>query len=277
MTTATFSSVISNSLFDFSASSDPTANVPPSITEPGYTFPDPTFNLPPSAPDTGFDFTFPDYVLGLTDPTLTLNPFPQLSLDNPATTAHSEPVLLLLRSNQQLDPSGPPRVHTSIERPLHTSPTYSLPPVEQPPAPSMSQICSLPRAEQPPAQEDPLPSLHLRKHIDNTTWASRNPTRPALLPRPVLAAPLTDAQKASRDIVRKKKKADALELHESIKEYLATQELQIAELAKKHNVSNEKAKELVGAYSHYKKTRKPTLHNAMLHVKAAEVNQGSFA
>ena len=52
--------------------------------------------------------------------------------------------------------------------------------------------------------------------------------------------------------------------------------MKLEEIAHTHNVKVEKVKDLVGASTHYKKSRKPTLHNAILHAKAIEVNQGKW-
>ena len=54
------------------------------------------------------------------------------------------------------------------------------------------------------------------------------------------------------------------------------QQAQIEELAKAHNVKVEKIKDLIGVSTHYKKSRKPNLWNAILHVKAMEINQGEL-
>ena len=85
---------------------------------------------------------------------------------------------------------------------------------------------------------------------------------------------LTDAQKASRKIVHEQKKLAAKKLDDAIKAFTEDQYARIEELAKAHNVKVEKIKDLVGVYTHYKKARKPNLWNAIVHVKAMEINQG---
>jgi len=60
----------------------------------------------------------------------------------------------------------------------------------------------------------------------------------------------------------------------AIKAFTQDQHARIKELAKAHNVKVEKVKDLVGVYTHYRKPRKPNLWNAILHVKATEMNQG---
>jgi hypothetical protein len=87
-------------------------------------------------------------------------------------------------------------------------------------------------------------------------------------------AHLTDAQKASRKIAHKQKKLAAKKLDDAIKVFTEDQYAQIEELAKAHNIKVEKIKDLIGVYTHYKKTQKPNLWNAIAHIKAMEINQG---
>ena len=90
------------------------------------------------------------------------------------------------------------------------------------------------------------------------------------------AARLTDAQKATREIAHKQKKVAAKKLDDAIKAFTEEQHSRIKELARTHNVKVEKVKDLVGVYTHYKKTRKPNLWNAIVHIKALEINQGKL-
>ena len=71
-------------------------------------------------------------------------------------------------------------------------------------------------------------------------------------------------------------KANAKKLHDDIKAFLEQQQAKLNDIVKAHNVKVKKVKGLVGAYTHYKQTHKPTLHNMILHVKAMEVNQGKL-
>jgi hypothetical protein len=112
--------------------------------------------------------------------------------------------------------------------------------------------------------------------IDNTAWATRNPGRAVIAPRPPPTR-LTEAQKASRAIVCEQKKTERDALDEDIKRFLSIQEDEIAKIAMAHNVKVEKIRDLLGFNNYYKKHRKPTLHNAILHFKATETNQGAPA
>ena len=145
------------------------------------------------------------------------------------------------------------------------------------PLPVPSEPPSLPFSSPSPAPSDsqepsPLAPAPLTES-NNTTWAARNPIRPVLNPRPA-PAPLTAAQKASRATAREQKKANTKRLDDDIKQFTKEQHAKLEEIAHTHNVKVEKVKDLVGASIHYKKSRKPTLHNAILHAKAIEVNQG---
>jgi len=147
-------------------------------------------------------------------------------------------------------------------------PAPAEPPSFVPPSPSPSPPPSNSREPSPPARA-------LLAESDNTTWAARNPTRPILNPRPAPAR-LTEAQKASKAIAREQKKANAKRLDDDIKRFTEEQHAKLEEIARTHNIKVEKVKDLVGVSTHYKKSRKPTLHNAILHAKAMEVNQGKW-
>jgi hypothetical protein len=144
------------------------------------------------------------------------------------------------------------------------------PPSESPASPPPS-----PPANRPSLSRESSPQVVPLAESNNTTWAARNPARAVLNPRPPPAR-LTDTQKASRAIAREQKKANAKKLDNDIKAFLEQQQAKLDDIAKAHNIKVEKVKDLVGAYTHYKQTRKPTLHNAILHVKAMEVNQGKL-
>jgi hypothetical protein len=108
---------------------------------------------------------------------------------------------------------------------------------------------------------------------NNVSWATRNPSRAVIDPRPPPAR-LTDAHKASRAIAHEQRKLAQESLDEDIKQFLTKHNDEIEKIAAAHNVKVDKVKDLVGFNIHYKKQRKPTLHNAILHLKATEINQG---
>ena len=57
---------------------------------------------------------------------------------------------------------------------------------------------------------------------------------------------------------------------------MGDQQAHIEELAKAHNVKVEKIKDLIGVSTHYKKLQKPNIWNAILHIKAMDINQGEL-
>jgi hypothetical protein len=117
-------------------------------------------------------------------------------------------------------------------------------------------------------------NMHSRyTDTNNVSWAAHNPSRAVIDPCPP-PAHLTDAHKASRAIARKQRKCAQESLDKDIKRFLTKQNDEIAKIATTHNVKVDKVKDLVGFNIHYKKQRKPTLHNAILHLKATEINQG---
>ena len=69
----------------------------------------------------------------------------------------------------------------------------------------------------------------------------------------------------------------AEKLNYDIKAFVEVEQVSIAEIAKTHNVTTDKVKDLIGTHTHYRKARKPALHNAILHATAAEVNKGKLS
>ncbi|KAG2100524.1 hypothetical protein BD769DRAFT_1393946 [Suillus cothurnatus] len=117
-----------------------------------------------------------------------------------------------------------------------------------------------------PAHDVSNPTVFFTDRImergDSSSWASRNPTHP-VIPTRSHPACLTEAQKASR----------ALKTAQN-KEQFKDHRKKLHELALAHHVSDKHVKNLIGLQTHYKKTREPQLHNALIHAKAKEVNNG---
>lgn len=63
-------------------------------------------------------------------------------------------------------------------------------------------------------------------------------------------------------------------LDDDIKAHVDEQARKVSVLAAAHNTSVERIKGMVGVHTYYKKSRKPALHNALLHAQAERVNQG---
>jgi hypothetical protein len=107
------------------------------------------------------------------------------------------------------------------------------------------------------------------------TWADRNPQKPAQPSRH--REQLTEAQKATRKIQmhlnREKRRALTTELDA----YKVMCEEKLAELAEKFSYKPEYLQRLLHTSLVLKKERRPTLHNAILHMKATEENAGTSA
>jgi hypothetical protein len=63
-------------------------------------------------------------------------------------------------------------------------------------------------------------------------------------------------------------------LHEAIKAYALEDNKRLEAIAKAHSVSVAKIKGIIGIETHYKKSQRPALPNAILHAKALEINNG---
>ena len=103
-----------------------------------------------------------------------------------------------------------------------------------------------------------------------TSWANRNPGVPTIPLRP--SRQISEAQKASRAISREQRAEKAALLDSAVQEYLVRQASEIEAIALKHNVTIKYVKGLIGGETHYHSTRKAQRHNALLRVKALEVN-----
>jgi hypothetical protein len=200
---------------------------------------------------------------------LPLPPPPPIQAD-----ASIDPALLARRLPQQTYtsqlplplPPLPPSAPIQIQAPSSASHANHSTTISQ------STSLQAPRAED--HQSPPAPEPEPNPSIANThSWAGRNPSRPVIEPRSHKPK-LTDAQKASRAIVRQQKQASTKKLDDAIKMHVEEQIVKITELAAAHSTSVERVKAMVGVNTHYKKSRKPALHNAILHAQAERVNSG---
>jgi hypothetical protein len=113
---------------------------------------------------------------------------------------------------------------------------------------------------------------HLESAQGADSWAERNPHK-AVQPARVRARP-TDAQKNSQKIAAARNKEAKVTLSADILDLVATRKQQIDELATKHCVTIQHIEKLVDNSTHYKKMRAPNLANALVHMKANELNEG---
>ncbi|KAG1855300.1 hypothetical protein F4604DRAFT_1932362 [Suillus subluteus] len=126
-----------------------------------------------------------------------------------------------------------------------------------------------------PADDDPTVSFtdRIMERGDSSSWASRNPTRP-VIPTRSHPACLTEAQKASHMLKTAQNKESSKALQDAIAQFIQDYGKKLHELVLAHHVSDDHVKNLIGLQTHYKKTREPQLHNALVHAKSKEVNEG---
>lgn len=116
-----------------------------------------------------------------------------------------------------------------------------------------------------------------------STMASRSAPRPAkhVLNNPDkdlqpthLRPSATDAQKATCKLGQEAKRGRNQLLAADISAYIVERDARIDALAEKHSVTLSFILKSIHASTGYKQTRKPSLHNALLHIKKLEVNRG---
>jgi hypothetical protein len=105
------------------------------------------------------------------------------------------------------------------------------------------------------------------------TWAERNPEKVVQGGR-IWAKP-TDAQKNAQKITAERNKQARVVLAQDITNLIVTRKQQIEELATQHSVTVQHIQKLVDNTSHYKKPHVPNLSNALVHMKAKELNDGT--
>jgi hypothetical protein len=118
-------------------------------------------------------------------------------------------------------------------------------------------------------QEHPLA---LADACGTNTWAECNlhkamqPVRPRTKP--------TDAQRNAQKITAARNKESSVLLAAGILGLAVLHDTQIEELATKHNVTKQHIEKLINNSTHYKKPHAPNLANALVHMKANELNEG---
>ena len=103
------------------------------------------------------------------------------------------------------------------------------------------------------------------------SWVERNPQKPV---QPAWVRPkLMDTQKRTKKLSSECNRAARVTLSADILALIATRKTQIDELAEKHCVTSQHIEKLVDNSSHYKKSCAPNLANALVHMKANELNE----
>ncbi|KAI0058311.1 hypothetical protein BV25DRAFT_1766711, partial [Artomyces pyxidatus] len=120
------------------------------------------------------------------------------------------------------------------------------------------------------SESSPDPSM---ANID-PALLDRRPAPTRVQPKPPCVAPkLTDAQKASRKTAAQ---ASAIKMHElaiDLEAFLVDQDAKIQVLAARYSVKRDYIEQQINHQTNYKKTRAPSLSNAITHHKAMEENK----
>ncbi|KAI6015896.1 hypothetical protein BKA83DRAFT_4060901, partial [Pisolithus microcarpus] len=102
------------------------------------------------------------------------------------------------------------------------------------------------------------------------TWKSRNPGKPVI---PVRSSEKLDAvQRAARKVTAEQRRVSQQAVCDAVAELLEEQEMRINEIAKAHNVLPAKVKLLITGETHYRNRREESLANALVRIKAHQVN-----
>ncbi|KAF8516429.1 hypothetical protein BU17DRAFT_92763 [Hysterangium stoloniferum] len=83
---------------------------------------------------------------------------------------------------------------------------------------------------------------------------------------------LTDAEKAMHKLAAELKKTGQVALNAAVSTYLLEQTEKLNVLAAVYNVKVKRIEDMVNSQTHYKKSRAPTLQNAIVHFLAKKVN-----
>jgi hypothetical protein len=110
---------------------------------------------------------------------------------------------------------------------------------------------------------------------DRTTWAKRNALQ-KIQPTREPARKLTDAEKASRKLAAGFKKQKQTQLNDAVASYIVERTAKLQELADNNNVKVTKIEDMVNAATHYKKSRTPSIANAIIHYLSKTVNEGQL-
>ena len=110
--------------------------------------------------------------------------------------------------------------------------------------------------------------------VDDHTFVSRNPFKEIIPPRSRHGGKLTDAQKVSAEAKRAINKENANALQLELDNFFELRDVEITRLAKQYNKSEAKIKQLLSNETAFKKTRAPSLRNALVYAKGLEVNEG---
>ncbi|KAI5992242.1 hypothetical protein EDD15DRAFT_2168562 [Pisolithus albus] len=106
--------------------------------------------------------------------------------------------------------------------------------------------------------------------LTNASWKSQNPGQPVISPHN--SEKLDAAQRAARKAASEQRRVKQIAVGDAIAELLEEQETRINEIAKAHCILPEKVRLLITGETHYKNRRAESLANALVRIKACQVN-----
>jgi hypothetical protein len=109
---------------------------------------------------------------------------------------------------------------------------------------------------------------------NTSTLSSRNPTKKTIPSRSRAQGKTSNAEKITADARRALNKENGNALQLEIAAFFDSRKAEIARLAKKYNKTESHIKQLLSNESSYQNTRAPSLHNALVHAKGLEMNEG---
>ncbi|KAI5996663.1 hypothetical protein EDD15DRAFT_2364712 [Pisolithus albus] len=106
--------------------------------------------------------------------------------------------------------------------------------------------------------------------LNDASWRARNPGKPVIPPRN--SEKLDAAQRAARKAAAELRRVKQQAITDAVAELLEEQETRINEIAKAHSILPEKVRLLITGETHYRKRREESLANALVRIKARQVN-----
>ncbi|KAI6021072.1 hypothetical protein EDC04DRAFT_2901507 [Pisolithus marmoratus] len=105
---------------------------------------------------------------------------------------------------------------------------------------------------------------------NDASWKFQNPGKPVIPPHS--SEKLDAAQRAARTAAAELRHVKQQAISDAVAELLEEQEAHINEIMKAHSILPEKVRLLITGETHYKKRHEESLANALVHIKACQVN-----
>ncbi|KIK12898.1 hypothetical protein PISMIDRAFT_18388 [Pisolithus microcarpus 441] len=106
--------------------------------------------------------------------------------------------------------------------------------------------------------------------LSNASWKIRNPGQPVIPPHG--SEKLDATQRTARKVASEQRRVKQQAVSDAVAELLEEQEMRINEIAKAHSILLEKVRLLTNGETHYRNKREESLANALVCIKAHQVN-----